>query len=316
MTLSKSLYLFTLFFACTTVVEAQKASWQRTPENFSFGIGVANFLGDLGGGNDIGRDGIADYDFVANRPTLQLSYTYRFSGRFSSAINLTYGRLKGSDEFTEEIYRNGRNLHFRSSFFESSLLFKLDFFGPTLKKNNQGFVSKGSRPFNLYGITGIGIMFFNPQARYEGNWVDLQELGTEGQGLPGMPAPYAKNTFVIPYGFGIGRDIGRFWSVNAEFLFRMTFTDYIDDVSTDYYGKNDLIQAKVNMGVSFEEATKAAMLSDPNIYATEYPELGIRETTDLKGEQRGDPSDNDAYLTFMLTISKKINLLKNRRRSF
>ena len=314
---TRGILYFFLFSSCFAFHSfGQKASWQRNRENVSFGLGAANFLGDLGGGDEIGRDGLADYDFLANRPTLQLNYTFRFSGRISSSVNLSYGRLKGNDEFTNEDYRNGRNLHFRSAFFESSLLLKLDFFGPSLKKNKQGFVSKGFRPINFYGIAGLGIMFFNPQARYNGNWVDLQELGTEGQGLPGMPEPYDKHTLVIPYGFGIGKDIGQFWSVNAEFMFRLTFTDYIDDVSTDYYGKNDLIQNKLNSGFSLEEATMVAELSDPNIYATNYSELGIRADTDLKGEQRGDPSDNDAYLTMMITISRKINFLTNRRRAF
>lgn len=277
---------------------------------------MSNFLGDLGGGNDIGRDGIVDYDFKSNLPSIEINYGYRFSGKFSAYLKLNYGYLKGDDAFTEETYRNGRNLHFRSYFFETSLLAKFDLFGPTIKKNSLGKVRKSKVSFNFYILAGAGYMFFNPKAYYNGNWVNLQELGTEGQGLPGMASPYQLSTLVLPYGFGFGKDFNRRWSFNAEILFRATFTDYIDDVSTDYYGREALIKAKMDMGQSLETATAAAELSDPNTYGLTHPELGIKTDADLKGEQRGDPSDNDSYLTVMFTLSRKINFLRSNRRAF
>ena len=34
-------------------------------------------------------------------------------------------------------------------------------------------------------FVGVGGFYFNPKAKYEGKWVSLQPLGTEGQGLNG-----------------------------------------------------------------------------------------------------------------------------------
>ena len=58
--------------------------------------------------------------------------------------------------------------------------------------------------FTPFVYAGAGMCWFNPQALYEGQWVELQPLGTEGQGLPQYPdrQPYAKYTFVFPFGGG------------------------------------------------------------------------------------------------------------------
>lgn len=299
-----------------TQTYGQKPLWQKNREDVKLAVGLSNFLGDLGGGDQIGRDGIVDYDIESNRPTIQITYGYRLSGMIHASLNLSYGVLRGDDAFTTETYRNGRNLHFKTSFFETSLITRLDMFGSSAKKSKSGGINKKKSGANFYLLGGIGVMFFNPKALYNGNWLNLQELGTEGQGLPGMPSPYKLNTIVMPYGFGIGKDINRQWSVNAELMFRLTFTDYIDDVSTDYYGRENLLQAKLKQGESLEKATAAAALSDPNNYGIDYPELGISDGADLIGEQRGDPVDNDAYLTVMVTLSRRFSLLKSRRRAF
>jgi hypothetical protein len=170
---------------------------------------------------------------------------------------------------------------------------------------------RGRRGLNmdLYVFAGFGGMYFNPKAEYQGTWVALQPIGTEGQGLDGQPAKYSRFTFTVPYGIGVGKSIDRYWSVNVEFTMRATFTDYIDDVSTVYYGRDNLRQAKLAAGASQAEADRAAYLSDPNIYFE--TELGLPRSNQLVGEQRGDETDNDAFMTGMITIAHKI--VKRRR---
>ena len=51
-----------------SLADAQR--WKRFRRQFIFGVGVTNFLGDLGGANQIGRDFIYDLDFAATRPSL------------------------------------------------------------------------------------------------------------------------------------------------------------------------------------------------------------------------------------------------------
>ena len=170
---------------------------------------------------------------------------------------------------------------------------------------------------DIYVFGGLGFMFFNPKGRdITGKWVALQPLGTEGQGLPGEEKKYNRTTFTIPYGIGIGKSIDRYWQVNIEFTMRQTFTDYIDDVSDTYYGRQNLYDAKVAAGVDPNTAAQIAYLSDPRLGQSYYGPAeyqGAEKRNDLtNGENiRGDVTDNDSYMTGMITIARKI--VKRRR---
>lgn len=292
------------------MADAQR--WKRFRRQVIGGIGVTNFLGELGGANEIGRDGIVDLDLVATRPALMVGYRYQVNSYFFLRSNLTWGILKGDDANTEEIFRRGRNLSFRSGFVDLNLMAEFYLF-----QNARGNLYRlrgvrGRRGLNLdlYVFGGIGGMYFNPKAEYQGQWVALQPLGTEGQGLEGEDDKYSRFTFTVPYGIGVGKSLDRYWQVNVEFTMRATFTDYIDDVSTNYYGRDRLYQAKIANGASEAEATRAAALSDPNIYF--QTEVGISRDNQLIDEQRGDSSDNDAFMTGMITVARKV---AKRRRS-
>lgn len=301
--------LLTAFILIPSFAEAQR--WKRFRRQFVGGIGVTNFLGDLGGANDIGRDGIVDLDFAATRPALLIGYRYQINSYFFLRSNLTWGILKGDDANTKEIFRRGRNLSFRSGFLDLNIMGEF-----YLIQNARGNLYRlrgvrGRRGLNMdvYVFGGIGGMYFNPKAEYQGSYVALQPIGTEGQGLPGQPDKYSRFTFTIPYGIGVGKSIDRYWQINVEFTMRATFTDYIDDVSTVYYGRDNLRDAKLAAGASTEEAIRAAALSDRNNYANS--EVGLPESNQLVGEPRGDSSDNDAFMTGMITVSRKI--VKRRR---
>ena len=176
---------------------------------------------------------------------------------------------------------------------------------------------------DVYIYGGLGFMYFNPSAEVNGQRYKLQPIGTEGQGLSGQPDPYSRFTFTIPYGIGLGKSIDRYWGVNAELTFRKTFSDYIDDVSGSYYGRQNIYNAKIAEGYSPADAANIATLSDPSIglggnspdqdsqtSPTQYASSAYSRN-DLAGQQRGDPEDNDAYMTLMITVSRKI--VKRRR---
>ena len=292
---------------------ADAQRWKRYRRQIIGGIGVTNFLGDLGGANAVGRDGFVDLDFAATRPSLFVGYRYQLNGAFFLRGNLQWGVLRGDDRFTDWDDRQGRNLHFRSGYIDLNAMAEFYLF-----QNARGNLYRlrgvrGRKGLNLdlYVFGGIGYMYFNPKAEFRGQWVALQPLGTEGQGLPGQPDKYSRFTFNIPYGFGIGKSIDRYTAVNFEMTMRMTFTDYIDDVSGTYYGRQNLIRDLTAQGVSQAEAEKTATLSDRNIYFQVDPDRGIKDKQDIAGEQRGDPSDKDAFLAFTVSISRKI--VKRRR---
>lgn len=305
------------------IADAQR--WKRFRRQLIGGIGVTNFLGDLGGGSGIGRDFIWDLDLPATRPSLMVGYRYQFNSYFFGRANLQWGILKADDDYTTEEFRGSRNLKFRTGYFELDLM--AEFY---LMQNSRGnlYRLRGVRgrkglKVDLYVYGGLGFMYFNPKGEYQGTWHKLQPLGTEGQGLAGEPDKYKRTTFTIPYGIGLGKSIDRYWGVNVELTFRHTFSDYIDDVSGSYYGRQNIYYAKLNEGSSKSDAIKIAYLSDRSIglggnteQQDKVPTSSVLENpnynrNDLVGEQRGDPSDNDAYMTLMVTVSRKI--VKRRR---
>ncbi len=307
----KLLPILAFILLLPSTADAQR--WKQYRRQFIAGVGVTNFLGDLGGGNDIAQDGPLDLNLAATRPSLMIGYRYQMNGSLFLRTNLTWGILKGDDANTEETYRSGRNLHFRSGFGELNGM--LEIYILQNARGNlyrlRGVRGRSGLNMDLYVFGGIGVMYFNPKAEYQGQWVALQPIGTEGQGLPGGGEKYSRFTFTVPYGVGIGKTIDRYWAVNLELTVRMTFTDYIDDVSGVYYGKQRIFDEKILAGSSEAEANRAAALSDRNIYFTSDPELGIADGADLKGDQRGDSSDNDTFMTGMITISRKI--VRHRR---
>lgn len=82
-----------------------------------------------------------------------------------------------------------------------------------------------------YFFGGAAVYRFNPQAGLDNGWVDLQPLGTEGQGLPGYEEPYSLTQFAIPFGLGVKFVFNDTWSLGVEFGWRKTFTDHLDDIS-------------------------------------------------------------------------------------
>jgi hypothetical protein len=298
------------------MADAQR--WKRFRKQVIGGVGITNFLGDLGGGPGVGRDFIWDLDLPATRPSLMVGYRYQFNKFLFGRANLQWGVLKADDEYTTENFRSKRNLKFRTGYFELDLMAEFYFIQNSRGNlyNLRGVRGRKGLKMDVYVYGGLGFMYFNPKGEYQGTWHKLQPLGTEGQGLDGEPEKYNRTTFTIPYGIGIGKSIDRTWGVNAELTFRQTFSDYIDDVSGNYYGRREIYNAKVSQGMSEAEATKVAFLSDPSIGLGKNDGKTFDDVLDprrdgLVGQQRGDPSDNDAYMTLMFTVSKKI--VKRRR---
>ncbi len=321
----KKLLIFLLIiapvFASAQYKNSKKRNSVRTGSSFTkrkkprpefiIGVGASNFLGELGGANQIGTFFVRDLEFKATRPSTQIAIRYKFSKRFAVKGGYYYQLLSGNDKLTKEPFRNNRNLHFRSSIHEVSGQFEFFF-----TKEQQGARyniknAKGMKNYNFqaYGFVGVGGIYFNPQAKYRGAWVNLQPLGTEGQGLVDGPKKYSRFTFVIPYGIGVKNAIDKEWSVGLEVGIRKTFSDYIDDVSGVYYDNDALRAARGDM---------AADLADPSLL--NMPEaLGgnsIGGIQSAKGEVRGHSNHKDAYMFLNVTISYKIPAKRRTRSKF
>ncbi len=288
---------------------AQKRNKPR--KEYIVGIGGANFLGELGGADQIGTDFIKDLELSATRPSFQIGMRYRPLSPIAVKGGVYFQLVSGADNLTAEPYRKNRNLSFRAPIIEVSA--QAEFYLTKEKSGSQyniRNVKRGrSADFQAYLFVGVGGFFYNPQAKYNGQWVNLQPLGTEGQGLPGAQKKYSRFGFCIPYGLGLKYGITKDWAVGLEFGIRKTFTDYIDDVSGVYYDKTILLK---------ERGEKVAYLADPSLQ--DYPEelggnsTGAKQTA--AGEQRGDSKSKDAYMFTNIVVSYKFPYRRRTRSKF
>lgn len=280
-----------LLLASTSEAQRIRARWKAYRYEFSFGIGASNFLGELGGANQIGTNGFKDLEWSLTRPALTIGMRYKLTPVLSLSSHLTYGHVKGDDALTEEFFRNNRNLNFKSDIYEFNVNFEAAFLS---QKEGGLYRLRGVRrstsfEVSAYVFAGIGVFYFNPKGELNGRWYALQPLGTEGQGISPAREKYNRVQMCIPVGFGGRYFFNRRWGVGFEFGIRKTFTDYIDDVSKTYYD---------NEAIAQKYGEIAAALADKS--------LGLSEGQSLEGQQRGDPRDNDAYMFAIISLNYKL----------
>ena len=279
--------LLILFVLVNLKITAQ--SWKYSRNELQFGIGASNFLGDLGGADAIGTHGIRDLRFSMTRPTIMVGYKYMVTPVLSLKGSLITSLLSGDDASTTEYARQNRNLSFRSGILEFGLTAELY---PFTEKTSHSYKIRGvwgSKAITLspYFLAGVGVTLFQPKTLYNGEWVKLQPLGTEGQGLVGRPEKYNRYTLCFPLGAGLKYLIDRNWSIGFELSLRYTRSDYIDDVSTSYYIPSEIEAANGPI---------AAILSD-RVLDPSLGTTGVEQNPDGSNDylQRGNPNYKDAY---------------------
>lgn len=282
-----------LLVALPSITQAQryKQRWKSYRTELNFGLGVTNFLGELGGADQIGTDYFKDLELSESNMAISAGLRYRLSQIFALNNTLTYGRVSGDDALTKEFFRNYRNLNFKSDIIEASSNLEIAIIKEQVGARYRLRGIRGSRGFELsaYGFVGIGVFYFNPKGLYRGEWVNLADLNTEGQGLDGTRNDYSKVQLAIPVGIGFKYGIDRRWGVGLQYGIRKTFTDYIDDVSKTYYSPSALAAAGGSLAAEMADKSNNGF---PYITAV--------------GEQRGDPRDKDSYMFAVFTISYKM----------
>lgn len=243
-------------------------------------LGGANYNGDLvdKGSILVAKETKFTYGFIAR---------YNLSNRFSFKGSLYKGKISGSDNNAVENYskKYTRNLSFRSSIMDISATVEFNI----LQYKTGHFKYK----YAPYIFLGVGYLKFNPQAFYEGKWINLQPLGTEGQGFPLYnDRIYSLSQIVIPFGVGWKQSLSRNISIGLELSARKTFTDYLDDVSTTYIEQD--ILTKTHGSISFELSNRTDEVGDGEliVYTNKSP--------------RGNPDKKDWYYFAGFTITYAI----------
>lgn len=293
-----------------SVVSSDTTAIPKKSTFLSLYYGVSNYLGDLGGNSGYGKHFIFDNNFKKRTTFVGVSFSYLRKNVAGLRLSYISGKIAGADhdasykDRMDDAYtRFKRNLDFQTKINEWSLIGELF----PLKLLNQ---KRKAYRWNMqpYLLAGVGRYKFNPQGSYYDEistdyvWVDLAYLSTEGQGMQEYPdrKPYKLSQWNLPYGFGIRYALGFKTSLSVEYVGRKLFTDYLDDVSTNFIDPTlfskylDQEDAEIAQAVN----NKSNLIEPNSPYKT--------------GEIRGNPKSNDFYYSFNLKFSIQLNKRKDR----
>ena len=229
-----------------------KSDGTRRRNNFekhsdvSFGIGTSNYYGDIAPFSRPIKSTLQNIRWNAS-----FNYTRHFSPHLSGSVGFTWARISADDSKfegiagVEKLYM--RNVHFRNDVKELAFTGIYNFVA-----ENRSFRNRGK--WMPYVFAGIAVFHHNPEAKAPkdyvgseaspGEWVSLQPLNTEGQGLDGYTdKPYDLVSVSIPFGIGIRYKLNHYWDLGFEAGVRYTFSDYLDDAGGYYADITDLAKA-------------------------------------------------------------------------
>lgn len=325
LTLSSSCFAQSFFSKLLNQDGSRRKSLYERHSDISFGFGASNYYGDI---------------VLLSRPvpsTLQninwnlaFDFTRHFNPHFSGRVSLTWARISGDDNKFEDIAGFERlymrNLHFRNDIQELAVTGVYNLVAQSRSYRNRPKVIP-------YVFAGIALFHHNPEAKAPkdyggtetspGEWVSLQPLNTEGQGLPNYTdQPYSLINVSVPFGAGVRYKLNRNLDLGFEVGLRYTFTDYLDDIGGAIADKGDLQTQISNLSAAMghrenekfaaltgrdREAiarnyyvSKGFAISDPVLFSpSSFPELD----ESLGGARNSSPKLNDIY---MLTSFKII----------
>ncbi len=258
--------------ACPALVNAQYY-WDA-----GFSIGAANYLGDMGGNALTRRDFVSDMKLSETRTSAGAFVRYKINPSFSVKANVSWARISGDDKLSSNPARNARNLSFRNDLVEATAMGQFFFY----EINDLGRTHRHKDNFRAYVGLGAGAVYHNPKTTWNGEWVALRPLTTEGR-------RYTTVAAVIPASAGFYFTFNKQYRIGWDLTWRTTFTDYLDDVSTRYAEPSALPSA---LAIELANRTDELTGVEPAFAENFTP-----------GNKRGDSRHNDSYLTTSVEFS-------------
>jgi len=248
-----------------------------------FGIGANNYWGDLE------PESLTKNIFLLS-PAMQLAVKQGITKNINIRLNAHFGRVAGDDANSRSNRRRERNLSFTSGVREFALIAEYHLWDIESRNSTKWF-----SPF--VGI-GVGTFKFNPKTDYtfpDGRIVtiELQPLGTEGQGLSGFDEKYSLRAMSIPVIAGIKLKFSDSVTCTFEIMARYTNTDYLDDVSTSYVDAENFPSTPQGELASFLSNRIDEFLGLP-----ENDPLAAPTSPDI----RGSSDVNDFFHSGMITL--------------
>jgi hypothetical protein len=232
--------------------------------DFGLNLGASFYSGDLSS-SDL-RQMIQE-----NRPAVGAFVRLVHNRQLSTRFNFNHMSVQADDARTT---RQDRGLSFRTDIWEFNTIF--EWHAIRIRHTEYSFTFP-------YVFGGAGVYRFNPKTQVDGEWIELQPLGTEGQGLPGYEPPYNRTQFNLPFGAGI-KFVHRQFTFGFEAGGRRLFTDYLDDVSGTTVNHREVFEGN---------GALAARLSNPQLGGAE----GINRNYRRGSEPR------DWYYMMNITLS-------------
>jgi hypothetical protein len=287
------------FFAVfSSPARSQSISTSNGKLELGLGFGPMFFLGDLGGTAGVGKTFIKDLNLPLTKLSKGAYLEYYPAEWIGLRVAANLGYIEGDDAQApakggDEEDRKYRNLSFKSNINE--LYGAVEFYPTVFFEQYDGLKGK-LRP---YLLGGAGMFHFNPKTKdVDGKWVELAPLHLEGQGFAEYPnsKPYKLLQKNLLLGFGFKYYIKENMYVGFEVLHRKLFTDYVDDVSHNYY----IDPIYFDKYLSPANAVIARRLYYRGVYTfpTTRPYQEFAE--------RGDPKLNDAYFSSILRFGWRI----------
>ena len=335
-------FLSSLVFISTVFSQTKgyydKKLFDKYKHEFNFGIGLSSCQTDLGGskystpelndkfGGKTFRT-LYDTDISSSNFVLNAGYSYRFKEKIRFRGNLTFLRISGNDQKTEEFFRNNRNLNFRTEVIELSATTEYHIIKANTGSKHNLRNPKGRRispkilsHIGVYLVGGVGGFLYVPKAKnnfnyqinttntnftdagYEFNsdnkYHKLRPLHTEGQGYEGLEPG---DDFNIPGKiFKTGKTYKKVAvCIPFGFGFQKAFDSYMGIkiefgfryTFTDYLDDvSGLYYDKILLAEN--NSTLAATMSGTN--SGELTSNGETTYTE-SGFKRGNPKNNDYY---------------------
>lgn len=141
--------------------------------------------------------------FYSPAPAFGFLYRYDFNSRYALKLTGTFATLRGDDSKSNNLYQQQRALSFSTLISEISPMFEFNFL-PFNAASKYEY-------YSLYITAGVGVLFMQSPSNF-----------------PVHP--------VIPFGVGFKYGVNKRIVIAAEWTYRKTFTDYIDQLPPDEYG--------------------------------------------------------------------------------
>ena len=323
--LLKSLVLAGAFF----VVAAPREANAQYALDYGFAFGTGNYLGDIGGEELTRRDFAADLHYDATKLSTHAFVRYRLNGAIAVRAQVGTTYIEDSDALSTNPARRTRNAHFQNWIKEVSLRGEVNLFSRSMITRYTSKVRMGFNSYATLGVTGFAhapkaqIDALAAQYHYEqGNiqsttgldydrWYDLRDAKTENN-------TYGLVSLGVPLGLGASFIVNYQYRVGLEFIWNLTFTDYLDDVSDTYANPETFAEASYAYS-----SAEGICLSQPG-YADLAASVGVVDPVRFMdnfrwdpaySSPRGNPDKNDSYGSLQVTVSKVVRQSSNFRRN-